>query len=159
MKRIFFIVALFATAFTQDSFAQDSTNQSQIPQLLSLYYNIKDALVVGNANTAASKAEAFVKATNGNDYKVISEGNLKALVKDAGKISKTKDLKKQREYFASFSNNMIAIAKAVKLSDKPIYQAYCPMKKTSWLSSEKAIKNPYYGSSMLTCGEVTSTLE
>lgn len=36
MKRIFFIVALFATAFTQDSFAQDSTNQSQIPQLLSL---------------------------------------------------------------------------------------------------------------------------
>lgn len=114
---------------------------------------------MGNANTAASKAEAFVKATNGNDYKVISEGNLKALVKDAGKISKTKDLKKQREYFASFSNNMIAIAKAVKLSDKPIYQAYCPMKKTSWLSSEKAIKNPYYGSSMLTCGEVTSTLE
>ena len=29
------------------------------------------------------------------------------------------------------------------------------MKKAAWLSSEKQIKNPYYGSSMLTCGEVT----
>jgi DNA-binding transcriptional regulator WhiA len=74
-------------------------------------------------------------------------------------MSETKDLKKQREYFASFSTNMIAVAKAVKLSDKPVYHAYCPMKKASWLSSEKAIKNPYYGSSMLTCGEVTGTIQ
>jgi hypothetical protein len=32
------------------------------------------------------------------------------------------------------------------------------MIKTHWLSSEKAIKNPYYGSAMLTCGEVTETI-
>ncbi|RYF85874.1 MAG: DUF3347 domain-containing protein, partial [Chitinophagaceae bacterium] len=45
-----------------------------------------------------------------------------------------------------------------KLSDKPVYVQYCPMKKATWLSSEKQIRNPYYGSSMLTCGEVTETL-
>lgn len=158
-KKIVSLVAIFATIFSQNSFAQDSTKQSQIPQLLSLYYNIKDALVTGNANTAASKAEAFVKVTNGIDYKIISEGNINTLVKDAGKISETKDIKKQREYFANFSNNMIAVAKAVKLSNQPIYEAYCPMKKAYWLSSEKAIKNPYYGSAMLTCGQVTQRLQ
>ncbi|RYF82932.1 MAG: DUF3347 domain-containing protein, partial [Chitinophagaceae bacterium] len=36
---------------------------------------------------------------------------------------------------------------------------YCPMKKALWLSNEKAIKNPYYGSAMLTCGKVTETIE
>ncbi|MGY4386382.1 hypothetical protein ACVWYN_003435 [Pedobacter sp. UYP24] len=32
------------------------------------------------------------------------------------------------------------------------------MKKSSWLSSEKAVKNPYFGSAMLACGSVQETL-
>jgi len=32
------------------------------------------------------------------------------------------------------------------------------MKKAVWLSNEKAIKNPYYGSQMLTCGKVVETI-
>jgi hypothetical protein len=157
MNKILLLIALTATLPIHNSFAQDSTNTS-LPQLLTLYYNLKDALVAGNADVAASKAEAFLKTANGIDYKTISEGNINVLVKDAGKISQTKDLKKQREYFANFSTNMAILAKAVKLSDQPVYQAYCPMKKAYWLTSEKTIKNPYYGSSMLTCGEITETI-
>jgi hypothetical protein len=33
------------------------------------------------------------------------------------------------------------------------------MKKAYWLSPDKAIKNPYYGSAMLTCGKVTETIQ
>jgi hypothetical protein len=51
------------------------------------------------------------------------------------------------------------MAKGVKLSSEPIYQQYCPMKKAAWLSNESAVKNPYYGSSMLTCGNVTDTIK
>jgi hypothetical protein len=78
-------------------------------------------------------------------------------VQDAGAIATAKDLKKQREVFANLSNNMVAVAKAVKLSVQPVYQQYCPMKKASWLSSEKTIRNPYFGSAMLSCGELTNT--
>jgi len=46
----------------------------------------------------------------------------------------------------------------VKLSDAPLYQQYCPMKKSYWLSKDAAIKNPYYGKQMLTCGKVSDTL-
>lgn len=156
MKKLFIMVAFIATAFVQHSFAQDDLKQSQ---LLSLYYNIKDALVAGSANTAASKADEFVKTLNGIDEKIIPAASRDALLKGAGKISSTKDIKLQREQFAGFSADMIALAKSVKLTVQPVYAAYCPMKKAYWLSSEKAIKNPYYGNAMLTCGKVTETLQ
>jgi hypothetical protein len=158
MKKIFFLVAFIATAFIQKSFAQDSTQQYQLSQLLSQYYNIKDALVTGNGTEAAAKAEEFIKTANSIDYKLISEGNINALLKDATPISETKDIKMQREHFANLSNNMVTLAKALKLTTQPIYQAYCPMKKASWLSSDKAIKNPYYGNAMLTCGKVVEVI-
>lgn len=136
----------------------DESSQQQLSQLLSSYFNIKNALVTGDANSAASNAELFLKTANTVDFKVISEGNVHILSKDAGKISSTKDLKKQREYFVDLSSNMATVAKSLKLGNQPIYLQYCPMKKAAWLSSEKLIRNPYYGSSMLTCGEVTETL-
>lgn len=136
----------------------DANTQQQFSQLLSSYLNIKNALVTGDANSAASNADQFLRTANTIDFKVISEGNVHILSNDAGKISATKDLKKQREIFATLSSNMASVAKAFKLSDKPLYVQYCPMKKASWLSSEKQIRNPYYGSSMLTCGEVAETL-
>jgi hypothetical protein len=159
MKKIIFATAAFlATTFVQKSFAQDSTQQHQLSQLLSQYYNIKDALVAGNGNEASAKAEEFIKTANSIDYKLISEGNINALLKDATPISETKEIKKQREHFANLSNNMAALAKSIKLGAQPIYQAYCPMKKANWLSSDKEIKNPYYGSAMLTCGKVVETI-
>jgi hypothetical protein len=136
----------------------DGSSQQQLSQLLSSYYNIKNALVTGDANSAASNADQFLRTANTIDFKVISEGNIHILSKDAGKISSTKELKKQREYFATLSSNMASVAKAIKLGNQPVYVQFCPMKKASWLSSEKQIRNPYYGSSMLTCGEVAETL-
>ncbi len=158
MKKIFFIVAFLATAFVQQSLAQDSTSQSELSQLLHSYYDIKNALVAGDAVLASTSAEQFVKTANGIDSKAILEGSITTLIKDAGHISGTKDIKHQREHFANFSTNMFALAKAVKLTSEPIYEAYCPMKKANWLSSDKAIKNPYYGSAMLTCGKVVETI-
>jgi hypothetical protein len=142
-----------------EGFSQSNSEASPEGHLLSLYYNIKNALVAGDASSASANATAFVKTANTVDYKVISEGNINGLVKDAGKIAQAKSIEKQRQSFANFSNNMIAVTKALKLVGKPVYVQYCPMKKASWLSAEKQINNPYYGSSMLTCGEVSETIQ
>lgn len=159
MKKLFFSVAIFATAFTSSLFAQDTPSQAPLTTLLTQYYGIKDALVAGNAANASASANQFLKTANAIDYKVISEGNLTALVKDATVISESNNIQKQRETFANLSANMGALAKSVKLSANPVYLAYCPMKKASWLSNDKAIKNPYYGSAMLSCGEVKETIQ
>jgi hypothetical protein len=151
MKKILF--SLLATVLVQAVFAQDST-KIQPSQLLTSYYNLKDALVSSNSKAAATNAEEFVKAINGIDKEIVQEESRNALLKDAGAISKTKDLNIQREKFATLSANMLGLAKTIKLSTEPIYQQYCPMKKASWLSDNKAIKNPYYGNAMLTCGSI-----
>ena len=158
MKQIFLVVVFLAPSFLQKSFAQDSTQQYQLSQLLSKYYDIKDALVAGNGNEASAKAGEFIKTANSIDYKIISEGNINALLKDATPISDAKEIKIQRQHLSNLSDNMTTLAKAVKLTTQPIYQAYCPMKKANWLSSDKEIKNPYYGSAMLTCGKVVETI-
>ncbi len=139
---------------------------AQLSNLLTSYYNIKNALVSSNGNTAAAQADEFVKALKAIDKKSLSEADRKAfeplqekLAFDAEHIAETKDVGHQRDHFESFSENFYKLAKAVKLSDKPIYQSYCPMKKAYWLSSEAAIKNPYYGSQMLTCGKVSDTIK
>ena len=159
MKKVFYlIVAFLATVIAQRGIAQDSTEQRQLSQLLTQYYLVKDALVAGDGTTASTGAQEFIKTANSIDYKLISEGNVNALLKDATPISETKDINKQRQHFANLSNNMTILAKAVKLTADPIYKQYCPMKKTNWLSNEKEIKNPYYGNAMLTCGNIAETI-
>ena len=105
------------------------------------------------------KAEEFKKILNKIDDKEFPITLRTALLKDADTFSKTKDLQKQRELFNVFSDDMYALAKTIKLSSDPIYKDYCPMKKSSWLSNTVAIKNPYYGSAMLTCGKIIETIE
>jgi len=160
MKIVFFAIAvLFTIATTQTTQAHDAADSNRLSQMLQSYYNIKDALVAGNSKTASESATDFIKNLNGISLKLISEGNVSSLLKDAGKIADAKSIDKQRAAFANFSTNITAVAKKLKLGNQPLYIQYCPMKKASWLSSEQAIKNPYYGNSMLTCGKVTGTIQ
>lgn len=133
--------------------------------LLTNYYAVKNALVGGDAAGASKAAADFVSNAKAIDAKSLTLSEQKAysavqakLLADAGAIAGTKDLVKQRTAFQSFSDNMITLSKATKPA-APVYVAYCPMKKASWLSSEKVIKNPYYGSTMLSCGQVTDTIK
>lgn len=134
--------------------------------ILDLYYALKDALVNSDAKTASAKAGDLEKTVINIDMKRLSSveqnafGSLKGqLASDAKLIATISDIKTQREYFSSLSASIYTMAKAVKLTGQPVYQAYCPMKKSYWLSNEAAIKNPYYGKLMLTCGKVSDTLK
>ena len=164
MKKIFLLVAFIATAFTQQLFAQDAKTSSLAP-LLTSYYDIKNALINSNSKDAATHAAEFLKAVNGVDLKTIPAADMTAfmalkekLAFDARHISESNDIEHQREHFAVFSTNFFKLAKAVKVTDQAVYYTYCPMKKSYWLSADAAIKNPYFGSQMLTCGKVTETL-
>jgi Protein of unknown function (DUF3347) len=73
------------------------------------------------------------------------------IAKQARALEQAKDLEAAREAFTPLSESVIAAAKAANLPDVKV--AYCPMVKGSWLQKDGTIKNPYYGSQMLTCGE------
>jgi len=77
-----------------------------------------------------------------------------AIVTAAKAVEEAADLQTAREAFGPLSDAVIAAAKAggwQGLDDVKL--AYCPMVNGSWLQREPTIRNPYYGSAMLTCGE------
>ena len=126
---------------------------------LQAYYEVKDALISSNASVACTKATALINAIKANEKTNTSKVLRDKILFDAEHIAESKDIEHQRDHFTSLSTDFYALVKAVKLSDKPVYYAYCPMKKSYWLSESEAIKNPYYGSKMLTCGKVAEVLK
>ena len=161
MKKLFFAAMLCIPFFSPSVFAQSSGLSS----ILTAYYEIKDALVVGDAKAVASAAGGMLKAINGVDMTALAPKDHQAfmalqdkLAYDSRHISESSDINHQREHFTSLSADLFKLAKQARLSDQPIYEDYCPMKKAYWLSSDAAIKNPYFGSKMLTCGKVSTTL-
>ena len=75
-KKIFLIVAFLTTITIQYSFAQDNTKTTHLSQLLSSYYDIKNALVNSDAKIAATKAGELLNAINTVDMKTLSETDM-----------------------------------------------------------------------------------
>jgi len=69
------------------------------------------------------------------------------------------DLPATRVAFRKLGDAIIMYAKATKAPLGPgISVAYCPMQKAYWLQKGTAIRNPFYGKSMLECGRVNAEL-
>ena len=152
MRKIFFLLGALV-AITQPGFTQVKP-PAEPKQLLHLYFNIKNALVSDDPGSASVNAQSFLDIARELDRKLIYEDYLLALIIDAHLISRTKDLEEQRSCFCNLSANMSVIANSIKLSKDAIFKQYCPLKKASWLTSERDIRNPYYGLQMADCGEV-----
>lgn len=136
--------------------------------LANSYFALKDALVKTDAVAAATQAETFQAAIKTVDMNKLSHDEhtiwmkvMSKLATDATGISKNKDVAKQRVAFASLSNAMYELLKVSKL-DGPIYYQHCPMfnegKGAHWLSKENAVKNPFFGAQMISCGSIVETL-
>ena len=78
-----------------------------------------------------------------------------ALAKAARAVGDAADLKAAREAFGPLSDAMIALGTAETWKDAGgVKVAFCPMVKKSWVQKGEKIRNPYYGSAMLECGEI-----
>lgn len=120
------------------------------------YIHLSTALVNGDMTEAKVAASAIELGA-----KELTAGT--ALAGLASKIGAAADIEAQRTLFSDLSNDFIARVKASGLTSGEVYVEYCPMalndKGASWLSNQKDIKNPYFGESMLTCGEVKETIK
>jgi|GEM_PF-152979 len=162
MKTLF-IAAFIMLGFS--SIAQNAATNQSLQQLLTYYYDLKNALVKDDADKASASAQQLLNTSKSIDTKALTLSEQKAFASakeaiehNADHISGTTNIEHQREHFEALSQAMITLAQSVSLSQQPVYLDYCPMKKTYWLSSEKQIQNPYYGKEMPGCGNVTKTI-
>ena len=123
------------------------------------YISVKSALASDDFKKTSVAAGAFLKTVSSINSKFLDEKKLSSLKSDAKIISSAKNIDAQRKPFYRLSEVMIAVATENKISEKTIFVQYCPMAEGSWLSNEKQIINPYYGSSMLKCGSVKSEIK
>ena len=133
------------------------------------YFAVKDALVNTDGVNASEKSKALLTAINTikmdkleMDVHTVWMKVLTDLKADAEYIADTKDASRQRDHFMNLSKNMYALMKVAKYG-QPAYYQFCPMandgKGANWLSKDNAIKNPYYGSQMLSCGKTVETIK
>lgn len=143
-------------------FAFAATAQNTQP-LLTSYYEVKDALVATNAAKAKAKAADLLAAIGKVEVAKLSAADKKALASaktEATHIGESTDVEHQREHFEGLSKAVIQLSKSTKPAKT--YVQFCPMaaegKGAYWLSDKKAVRNPYYGAKMLTCGKVTEEI-
>jgi copper chaperone CopZ len=150
---------------SSDSSMSDNQEKNQLKPVFDNYFSLKDALVKTDGKMASAKSKDLLTAittvkmeTLKMDVHMVWMKVFKDLTADAKNISETQDIKKQRELFKSLSKNTYELIKVSK-STEPVYYQYCPMQDANWLSKENTVKNPYYGSQMLSCGKTVETIK
>ena len=133
------------------------------------YFAVKDALVRTDGATASTSSKTlFTEINNVKMDKLSMDVHMawmkvfENLKEDAEHIADIKDIGRQRDHFISLSKNIYEVMKISK-QETPTYYQFCPMandgKGANWLSKENTIKNPYYGSQMLNCGNTVETIK
>ncbi len=146
----------------------DEYFRNEFKHLISEYLLLKNALTVDDKNGALETIENVNTALtnihhhhiNGNalDYWKKTSHQLSTILEELKSAGEIEDLRKG---FVKLSNEIIHASKSFGV-EQTYYIQYCPMandkKGAYWLSQSEIIKNPYFGSSMLGCGEVTENL-
>jgi membrane fusion protein, copper/silver efflux system len=150
--------------------AEDEALQKSIVQAVKPYLDLKDALVASDNGLAATKAREVVTAWERFTTNPQNEDELEmwstmksSVLNGARRTASSTDLEKRRADFEILSDALIALIDRYGISGTTLYKQYCPMafddKGSYWISTERQIRNPYFGSMMLSCGEVRGTWE
>jgi rubrerythrin len=148
---------------------KEEAKNFSIAPIVTDYLSLKNALASDNDKAAANAGKKLLGTLNKVDMKTIpadkhkefmeifesAKENAEHIGENAGKIDH------QREHLASLSEDLKDLVSLFGTS-QTLYQDHCPMfndgKGAVWFSENKEIKNPYYGSKMLTCGKVEKTI-
>ncbi|TDG37324.1 DUF3347 domain-containing protein [Pedobacter changchengzhani] len=165
MKKIFLMVAIIAIFSTKFSFAQTKSHEA-LNQVLSTYYDLKNALATDKNDSVAEKARVFITKIEAVPHQDLPETQHKVWIEQstlikakAKELTVAKNIATQRKAFEGISNPMIKLVKTINFNSDIVYIQHCPMAKASWLNEKESIENPYYGKMMFECGSVTETLK
>lgn len=140
-----------------------------IKTITSQYLLIKNGLAGDNpteAKTGATQLNNTIKKFDKSLFTAKEKREFDKHIDDAKDqlqvIASNDNMEIQRGSFSMLSQHIYELVKVFG-TDRMIYRDHCPMafdnKGAMWLSETKEIKNPYFGSNMLTCGTVQETLQ
>jgi hypothetical protein len=116
--------------------------------MLDPYFRIQSSLSDDKTEGVAAEAKAIA-----NSAKAMGEPGV-PIAKAPDALAHATDLGAARTAFSQLSDAVIALSESTKAeAGEGVHAMYCPMANKQWLQKGAKVSNPYYGKSMLTCGE------
>lgn len=144
--------------------------QNQLKVVFDDYIKLKDAFVKEDSNNVIIESKRLLDKLSKVEMKLVTDKEAQkhwmSLEKEikiaATSILNTAKIKRQRNNFKSLSLGLTNAIEVFGINEK-VYHQFCPMADNNngafWLSKEKKVINPYFGSVMLNCGEVKQVIE
>ncbi len=156
-------------AVSAPQFVVDGQFQKQLALVFTNYVSLKDAFVASDPSKVKAEAEKVWEALTKVDMALLTDvahtdwmvyqQNLKKALKS---MQLEAEIESQRLAFKDFSDTFYKTIKAYGLGGTTAFYEYCPMAFNNsgayWLSDNAAIRNPYFGAKMLSCGSVEEEL-
>ncbi len=153
-----------------DIFEVPDEYRKQLWAVVEKYLLLHEALASDNKDSAIRAAGEALKALtavemsllsgNAHDVWMANSTKMKAAL---DKIKEAEGIEPMREEFEGLSNELIAIVGQFGVyHGKTLYKINCPMvfnnRGADWLQTDKDTRNPYFGASMLKCGQVIEVI-
>ncbi len=130
------------------------------------YLKMKDAFVDSDTKKVSSFAKATLEgilSVSESELGKMEKSHVSKIKRMLSAIVENDDIENQRSHFVVLNQNLIPIVMNIDNIEPKVYIQKCPMANSNkgafWISADKEIRNPYYGETMMTCGEIKATLE
>ena len=153
MKKLALLLALAFGSVTLTSVQAHDHAATPLEAALAQYVIVQTALA-GDSLKGIPEAASAIAAAAKESAGALPE----ATASQAEALAKASDIKAARAAFKLLSNTLITVLNSQKEKTGHYYEAFCPMANAAWIQNSKKIATPYYGASMLTCGEIRKEL-
>ena len=151
-----------------------STFTQSYSELIAAYTGLKDALVASDSAKATAVALQLAVASDslkvneiqGDTSNIIKQtaGTYTSMITSSAKgLAGESSLSEMRKEFEMIADNLWQLTRVVKYDGQKLFWQYCPMafnnRGAYWISSERQVRNPYFGNEMLECGKVADSLD
>lgn len=153
----------------EEKYPVGKETQEELEQVIDVYLKLKNALfredmdAIDIAIKSMQNKIDFVKPEKLDGKGLDAWEDHIGLYKDKlAEIQHVQGLEEKRSYFSHISEIMYCTIKSFELKEGDLYAVFCPMafdnKGAYWISKNKEIQNPYFGSKMPKCGEIKEEL-
>ncbi len=143
--------------------------KNDLESLFSFYFDLKNSLAEDSPQQAQKDAhklkeqlEKVGKHSLDGEHHMFWMEQYEAIAENLEKLVQATEIDNKRMHFEHIAEAFISAARTLGAIGQNFYVAFCPMydddRGAYWLSEFEEIKNPYFGSMMLRCGEVKQTI-
>ena len=144
--------------------------RAQLSRLVPPYLAIGIALASDDIRNVAAPLDQLNQAVGSIDAQSLTDKTLKVwhtehkdLISIVERLVKANDIASLRSAFALLSDQLLTLQRTFGIQNsEQLFEMHCPMafegRGATWIQADSAVRNPYYGATMLKCADRVSPL-